>query len=146
MSKIHWLEVLGWRNDPLVYVWNRTNRPIPESEHMEWFEKRTITLEEEPIFSYFSGQDFVGMARLDRVSVDSYEVSLIINPYYRSMGHGKEILIDVCEFFSNKFPQRAQLIAVVHSENIASQRLFLTNNFKYTTEHGEFMTYVFYRN
>lgn len=146
MSRIHWLEVLGWRNDPVVYEWNRTNKPISEYEHMAWFDKRIPRMKKEPIFSYFSGDDFIGMARLDWVTADTYEVSLIINPFFRSKGHGKKILFDVCEFFSTEFPQQAQLTAVVHSANIASQRLFLRNNFEYKSEHGNFRSYVFRRN
>jgi len=28
MTQELWVDVLPWRNDPLVYVWSRTNQPI----------------------------------------------------------------------------------------------------------------------
>ena len=129
MTKELWIEILPWRNSPLVYIWNKTNRPISLKEHIAWFESRQTKLEEEPIFSYHDGSAFVGMARLDKLSIDSIEVSLIVNPKSRRNGYGRKILTDVCHFFSVMPLTGEELIAVIHADNLASRSLFESSHF-----------------
>ena len=99
MTQELWVDILPWRNDPLVYVWSRTDRPISLNEHRAWFEAREHKLADEPIFSYNENNLFVGMARIDKVAEDTFEVSLLVNPNQRSGGYGKQILADACKYF-----------------------------------------------
>lgn len=140
-----WLNVLDWRNDPLVYKWNRTNRPIALTEHIEWFRKRKARLDSEPVYAYFSRKSFIGMVRLDLVSDVAYELSLIINPLYRGQGYGKLVLKDICEFFSRGMLMRYDLFAVVHRDNETSRRLFLSLGFRPIGVEGNLLTYIFCR-
>ena len=87
MTQELWVDVLPWRNDPLVYVWSRTDRPISLNEHRAWFEARKQKLADEPIFSYHENNLFVGMARIDKVAEDTFEVSLLVNPNQRRGGY-----------------------------------------------------------
>lgn len=137
-----WIEVLPWRNDPLVYTWNRTNRPISLLEHISWFDNRQGRLKYEPVFSYHDDVDFVGIARLDELSELNYEVSLMVNPVFRGKGFGKRILSDVCEYFSSVYPKESTLTAVIHSQNTRSQKLFHALNFKFMSEENDFKTYT----
>ena len=74
-----WSEILPWRNDPLTYLWTRTQRPITLEEHASWFQNRSFLMDYQPIFSYFYKSSFLGLSRLDKLSEALYEVSLIVN-------------------------------------------------------------------
>lgn len=138
-----WLQVLVWRNDPLVYKWSRTNRPIDMTEHIEWFTMRQSRVKDEPVFSYFHGNDFIGMARLDLLTAESYEVSLIINPLYRGKGYGNLVLSDVCTFFSKEMNSTFELIATIHAQNEPSRRLFTKLGFKPSILQDNLTTYIY---
>jgi RimJ/RimL family protein N-acetyltransferase len=96
-----WSEILPWRNDPLTYLWARTQRPITLEEHASWFQNRSSLMDYQPIFSYFYKSSFLGLSRLDKLSEALYEVSLIINPVERGKGYGRYILSDICNYFES---------------------------------------------
>jgi RimJ/RimL family protein N-acetyltransferase len=143
MTEELWVEVLSWRNDPLVYGWTRTNRSITLSEHTTWFETRKKTLNQEPVFAYLINECFVGMARLDKLADGNYEVSLILNPRHRGMGYGKVVLYDICKYFLTNMPSKSKLIAVVHFQNFVSEGLFLGLGFSLLYRDSPFNTFVF---
>lgn len=140
-----WVDVLPWRNDPLVYLWNRTNRPISLKEHRNWFEARKQKLADEPIFSYHENNLFVGMARIDKVAEDAFEVSLLVNPNQRGSGYGKQILTDVCKYFQSKKSLDSKLFAVIHQDNLISQTLFTGLGFRPMTVQNHFKTFFLSR-
>ena len=140
-----WVDVLPWRNDPLVYRWNRTNRPISLEEHRAWFEARKQKLADEPIFSYHEHNLFVGMARIDKVAEDTFEVSLLVNPNQRGGGYGKQILADVCKYVLLKKSLDLKLIAVIHQDNLISQTLFTGLGFKLMSVQKHFKTFILSR-
>jgi len=145
MTQELWVDILPWRNDPLVYLWSRTNRPISLKEHMAWFEARKHKLADEPIFSYHRKDLFVGMARIDKVAKDVLEVSLLVNPNQRSGGYGKQILADVCKYFLLKESPDSKLIAVIHQDNLISQSLFTGLGFNPMSMQKNFKTFIFSR-
>lgn len=140
-----WVDVLPWRNDPLVYLWNRTNRPISLKEHRNWFEARKQKLADEPIFSYHENNLFVGMARIDKVAEDAFEVSLLVNPNQRGSGYGKQILTDVCKYFQSKKSLDSKLFAVIHQDNLISQTLFTGLGFRPMSVQNHFKTFILSR-
>jgi N-acetylglutamate synthase-like GNAT family acetyltransferase len=143
MTQELWVDILPWRNDPLVYVWSRTDRPISLIEHRAWFEARKHKLADEPIFSYHKKNLFIGMARLDKVAEDAFEVSLLVNPNQRSGGYGKQILADVCKYFLLTKSSDLELIAVVHQDNLVSQSLFTGLGFNPMSVQKHFKTLIF---
>ena len=145
MTQELWVDILPWRNDPLVYVWSRTDRPISLNEHRAWFEARKHKLADEPIFSYNENNLFVGMARIDKVAEDTFEVSLLVNPNQRSGGYGKQILADACKYFLLNKSSELKLIAVIHQDNLISQSLFTGLGFTFLSENKVFNTFVFSR-
>lgn len=145
MTQELWVDVLPWRNDPLVYVWSRTDRPISLNEHRAWFEARKQKLADEPIFSYRENNLFVGMARIDKVAEDTFEVSLLINPNQRSGGYGKQILADVCKYFLLNKSLDSKLVAVIHQENLISQSLFTGLGFNPISVQKHLQTFIFSR-
>ena len=145
MTQELWVDVLPWRNDPLVYVWSRTDRPISLNEHRAWFEARKQKLADEPIFSYRENNLFVGMARIDKVAEDTFEVSLLVNPNQRSGGYGKQILSDVCKYFLLNKSSDSKLVAVIHQENLISQSLFTGLGFNPISVQKYLQTFIFSR-
>ena len=145
MTQELWVDVLPWRNDPLVYVWSRTDRPISLVEHRAWFEARKQKLTDEPIFSYHENNLFVGMARIDKVAEDTFEVSLLVNPNQRSGGYGKQILADVCKYFLLNKSSDSKLVAVIHQENLISQSLFTGLGFNPISVQKYLQTFIFSR-
>ena len=145
MTQELWVDVLPWRNDPLVYVWSRTDRPISLNEHRAWFEARKQKLADEPIFSYRENNLFVGMARIDKVAEDTFEVSLFVNPNQRSCGYGKQILADVCKYFLLNKSSDSKLVAVIHQENLISQSLFTGLGFNPISVQKYLQTFIFSR-
>ena len=145
MTQELWVDVLPWRNDPLVYVWSRTDRPISLNEHTAWFEARKYKLADEPIFSYHENNFFIGMARIDKVAEDDFEVSLLVNPDQRGGGYGKQILADVCKYFQLKKSLDSKLIAVIHQDNLISQTLFTELGFRPMSVQNHFRTFILSR-
>jgi L-amino acid N-acyltransferase YncA len=145
MTQELWVDVLPWRNDPLVYVWSRTDRPISLNEHRAWFEARKQKLADEPIFSYRENNLFVGMARIDKVAEDTFEVSLLVNPNQRTGGYGKQILADVCKYFLLNKSSDSKLVAVIHQENLISQSLFTGLGFNPISVQKYLQTFIFSR-
>ena len=140
-----WSEILPWRNDPLTYLWTRTQRPITLEEHTSWFENRSSLMDYQPIFSYFHESGFLGLSRLDKLSEALYEVSLIINPVERGKGYGKYILSDICDYFQSLKAKDVKLSAVVHSENSHSQLLFKSMGFVKINSDESFDQFIFYQ-
>lgn len=145
MTQELWVDILPWRNDPLVYVWSRTDRPISLNEHRAWFEARKHKLADEPIFSYIENNLFVGMARIDKVAEDTFEVSLLVNPNQRNGGYGKQILADACKYFLLNNSSDLKLIAVIHQDNLISQSLFTVLGFSPMSVQKHFKTFIFSR-
>lgn len=143
ISPESWIEALCWRNDPLVYVWNRTDRHIGLQEHLSWFMDRQNRIKDEPIFSYHDADNLIGIARLDKLSDLNYEISLIVNPIFQGKGYGKQILIDVCQYFSTQYPKQYRLNAVIHYQNLRSQQLFQEHQFQFLSEEANFKTYIY---
>lgn len=138
MTSALWVKVLPWRNDPLVYVWNRADRVIGLEEHISWFENRKKNLVQEPIFAYFDKSSFVGVARLDLTSISTYEVGIIVNPDLRGVGYGKAILSDICDFLSSEEYSRFEVLAYIHTDNTSSRFLFESFSFVLKARIGRF--------
>lgn len=145
MTSALWAEILTWRNDPLVYVWNRTNRFINLDEHMFWFEKRKSNLKHEPIFAYLDETSFIGTARLDRASLNAYEIGIIVNPRFRGLGFGKAILGDICAYLSTEKWNSFDVLAYVHEDNTSSRYLFESFNFVPKSRVGHFVVFQWIR-
>lgn len=134
-----WAAILPWRNDPTVYSWTKTDRVIDLKEHLDWFKDREPKLASEPIFAYFRESTYLGMARLDKLNTNCFEVSIIVNPEYRGCGYGARILEDICQFpLTNKLSE-FKLLAVVHSANLASLALFYSSGFTKVSEQHPFV-------
>lgn len=120
------LDVLAWRNDAVTRKMSGTIELISEANHLEWFEKiiqnpKTIML---IAFDEYKKAK-IGMVRFDLTEdLSKAEISININPEYRSEGYGRQCLIYAADYVSVACPACDTIEAVVREENLASVRAF----------------------
>ena len=115
------LLMYNWVNDEEALNNSINKKPISWDQHSIWFENKI----EAPdtifyIFEYFSP---VGLVRLDISSI-SHRISFSVDKNYRKRGIGSKMINTIINLNPNNVYS-----AEVLSENIASQKIFLSNKF-----------------
>lgn len=138
--------LLEWRNALDVRV-NAVNQSrISVKEHGEWLNSRLLQLRSEPFWVFENEIEKIGIVRFDKaISLNKYEVSILINPSLRGQGLGQTILKEALTKFYSEF-QIARVTARVHKQNIASMRLFLGSGFIPFEDQGDFQCLELIRN
>lgn len=97
-------------------------------EHVEWFNNK-LNDSKTNFFKVMDYNDTIGVVRLDFLLEESQkiaEISLTIDPEYAGKGYAKRSINKIVEDTDiNTFH------AVIHKMNVASQKVFLANDFKY---------------
>lgn len=97
-------------------------------EHVEWFNNK-LNDSRTNFFKVMDDNDTIGVVRLDFLLEESQkiaEISLTIDPEYAGKGYAKRSINKIVEDTDiNTFH------AVIHKMNVASQKVFLANDFKY---------------
>jgi RimJ/RimL family protein N-acetyltransferase len=134
--------LLNWRNDPNVRRFSKSSGLIDEVGHINWLEIRLARITSEPIFIFISDGRAAGTARLDKVldNENCLEVSILIDPKFRSLGKSKILLDLVCNYAIEKLGPK-KIIAHVHHENTRSVSLFTSASFTYLCKNGDFLEY-----
>ena len=128
-------DVLSWRNDTVTRRMSGTIDLITEGSHFEWFEK----VIENPKVLMLIGFDEhtnakIGMVRFDlNDNFSRAEISININPEYRSKGYSSRCLIHAAEFLSLAYPACGVIDALVKEENLASVRVFSSVGYREIT-------------
>lgn len=126
--------IFSLSNDPLVRSASFNTEQIKYTDHCNWF-KKTLADENTLFFLVFADeteQDFVGQIRFKRQSEQSEEcvISLSITEQFR----GKHIAAEFLQLGIKKMQKNWQdikyIVAEVKDENIASNTLFMKNNFE----------------
>ncbi len=135
--------LFSWRNNPNVRAFSLNTEEISFEVHLKWFSERLERVDLEPFLVFVSNQGLLGMSRLDSIShsIDEFEISILIDPGRQKLGFGAMILASTCEIFFNQYPQKT-ILAKVHSQNLASQRLFQRANFVLKNTQNDFLTYA----
>lgn len=129
------LDVLAWRNNAVSRRMSGSSELINEANHLEWFEKvienpKTIML----IASDELVKAKIGMVRFDlNDDLSSAEISININPEYRSKGYGHQCLLHATDYVSVACPACRVILAVVRVENLASVRAFSSVGYREVT-------------
>ena len=134
--------LLDWRNDPVSVRYSKSKAPISEKDHNRWF---TDALRDDNTILLIAETDGLPIAttRFDRPPSDSpvYLVSINIAPSHRGKGMGKQLLRSaISNFFSFR---NADLVADVHQDNLASQKIFASAGFLETKVDGEFKQFFY---
>ena len=134
--------VFSLSNDPLVRACSFNSAPIEYESHCKWFEK-TIKDKNTLFFLIFDDDNFVGQMRFNRKIENSINciISLSITKEYRGKHIGSEFLQLGIEALVKKWYNIKSITAEVKEENLASNKLFLKNNFELIKQD----TYNWYR-
>lgn len=134
------MDILRWRNDPLVCAMSRHHAPINEMAHMAWYSRAM----DDPSRLLLIGvleKKKIGFVRFDFRQASLWEVSITIAPESRSHGLGRHLLeIALKDLYSAH--SSASVMAVVRLKNEPSLKLFRALGFNQESENGEFVNLV----
>lgn len=135
-------QILVWRNSVEARRFSRDGHYLSLEEHNEWFNRKLAESAASSIL-YFSSESVpVGMARLDRKSDDSFEISIIVDPLMQKKGYGRKML-SMTLSFANTELRAKRIQATISNLNVASIHLFLSNGFTFIENKGNFANYEF---
>ena len=121
--------LLEWRNDFEVRKFSFNKSLISNKEHEIWFMNRLNYLDKEPFWIFEEFEELVGMVRFDKSYEESkFEISILVNEFYRNKGYGKRILDISIKKFLLLYP-KAKIIAKIHLQNTPSLKLFRQTGF-----------------
>jgi len=128
--------ILEWRNDPETRKHSRNSDVISTERHEAWM-RRVLDNEEQTLLVGVDEHGLpVGVVRFD-VERDGDEISINLAPSRRGQGLGRELLTAALAWHDGFAPSRA-VIAQIHRDNTASQRLFRGAGFVPLRSEGEF--------
>ncbi len=117
-------QLLSWRNNPVVRKYSRNVQVISRETHDLWLKNKLGENHlESKIYIFSDSRNFIGMSRIDSLSVKLGELSILVDPLFHSKGYGSKILnlsIEVA-FDLLKY---SELAACIHRDNLASKALF----------------------
>ncbi len=112
-----------WRNNPLTIKQSKEGSKITLQEHTKWYKECIINDSNYIFISEDSKKNKLGMTRFDiDKKKSSAIVSINLNPMFRGLGLGKDIL----QFGINAFRKshKISLIAIIKKNNLASIKCF----------------------
>lgn len=133
-------DLFEWRNDPETMEMFFTQSALSWDSHLQWLEQ---ALRDERRYLYVAEVKKLGMIGSCRFDLSESEnksfVSLVINPKFRGMGFGTQVLRSSLEAFSKM--NRSLVMAKIKESNWKSQRTFTRAGFVYKgrSEGGVFL-------
>lgn len=126
-----------WRNDPVTRAVSQIHDPVPWPDHADWW-SRALASPDRRLFVAEAQGEPLAVIRFDRLDepAGSFEVSINVKPEARGGGVGRSALAAACEHFL-KSEGAVPLVAVIHRENRASQRVFARIGFTRERRVGE---------
>lgn len=121
------MEILfSWRNEPNVYRYFKSPKPIEWNEHLNWFNE-ILKSHSDYLFLARLNDEYCGVIRY-KLESDSATISITISPHFQGMGIASKLLLlgekeehlRQCRFF----------YAEINEENVASQNAFKKAGFK----------------
>lgn len=127
------MDVWAWRQDPLTRAMSRTTDEVRLESHLDWFAKALIDPNRTLLIGEADGAK-VGMVRFDHGG--QTEVSINVNPAYRSRGYGHALLSQAVQRVNG------DIWAEIKDDNLASRRLFERLGFELHSRRGGLGRYV----
>lgn len=134
------IDVLRWRNDPLVCAMSRHHDPINEVAHVDWYSK-AIGDPNRLLLIGVLGEQKIGIIRFDHQQASLWEVSILMAPEARGQGFAKNFL-NLALKHLQKDHLSVSVSAAVRLNNEPSLRLFHALGFDREYEDGEFINLV----
>jgi UDP-2,4-diacetamido-2,4,6-trideoxy-beta-L-altropyranose hydrolase len=134
------LDVLRWRNDPLVCAMSRETLPIGRPIHDVWYARAMEDPNRLLLIGVRNGQK-IGIVRFDYREASLWEVSIMLASEARGRGNGASLLQVALECLrSANAPIR--ILATIRFSNQPSLRLFDAFGFKRESDDGEFINLI----
>lgn len=138
--------LLSWANEPSVVQSSFRGRQITREEHKLWF---ADALKNDRIRIYIGETDLgfpFGQVRFERTS-DVVNIDISVCVFFRGRRLGQNMLIAAMNHYKKSFGD-CTFLAVVKSNNNASQKLFLSVGYVEHRKEGQsnMMTYIFRTN
>mgnify|MGYP002034814466 CR=1 FL=1 len=134
--------ILKWRNDPLSREMFRGSHEISFEEHNSWYQKALQNCQIKILIAVNNNRK-VGVIRLNFNDInDVAEVSINLNPDFRGMGFGLEILKNCTKYIERNFKKCSELTAEVKKVNGSSIKIFTNAGYKLVKETKEYYLYA----
>jgi RimJ/RimL family protein N-acetyltransferase len=117
------LTLLRWRNDPGTHAGSRNRDEVGAEQHRAWLAAVLADPDRHLLVAVADDAD-IGTLRWDRVAGGEWEVSLTVAPERRGQGLAASLLHAGEDWLATREPAAHTLLAGVHVDNTASQRLF----------------------
>jgi RimJ/RimL family protein N-acetyltransferase len=132
-------DIFLWRNSESARKYSGTASSLAWLSHQDWFASRIMRIAIEPFFVFTMGSNSVGMARFDlnEELIDSFEISILVNPKFQKKGIGTQILKISYDELQIKYP-KCSVIARIHVQNLPSIKLFSDFGFMKKAEFEDF--------
>jgi len=121
--------IFRWANDRAVRANSFNTAAIPYEDHCRWYDRMMLSGDNRLYIMVDSG-NLIGQARLS-IEADEATIGYSVAPEYRGKGYGNKI-IRLLALEAQTTPQIKTLIAMVKDGNIASQKVFSHNGFRYS--------------
>ncbi len=135
--------IFKWRNHPEVRKFARNVGPISFTTHLAWIKNKfSDQAKTARIFVFELDNQRIGMTRIDKVGINTFEISIIIDPEYQGKGYGKSLLDMTASILRNE-GLSCLILAFVHKNNYSSRKLFLQSGYVLADESTLFQKYEF---
>jgi len=119
-----------WRNDPATRDGSRSSAEVPWDDHLRWF-KASLTRTDRILLVVQDPVGPVGTVRWDLKREHEWEVSITVAPDRRGQNLGRPLLraaeVALAEATRSSGTDVRAYLAVVHTDNRSSMRLFETS-------------------
>ncbi|MFA4870245.1 MAG: GNAT family N-acetyltransferase [Pedobacter sp.] len=139
--------LFNWANDPLARINSYQKNEITYIDHVEWFNKQILDVNNH--FYIFLDEDgvAVGQVRINAGNQENAVISLQVDVDFRGKGYAKEMI----EMASNDFLETnkgVQLLAYIFKTNEASYKSFKKAGFELLKEEivKDIPSYILYKN
>jgi RimJ/RimL family protein N-acetyltransferase len=131
-------DILKWKNDKLSVQNSLSKKIVSKYDHKKWFEAQ-LSKKPCPILIAYNNNKKIGMVRFDDQE-GVFVVSINLNPKFRGLGFGVEILLEAEKFFCD---QSVKIHAYVQSDNFASIKLFKKCGYNLKSEDSDSSELIF---
>ena len=113
-----------WQSDANLRKYSRNPKAVKKEEHIQWFHK-TLKNKKRTLFIITVDNIPCGVLRLDELTEKQQEISILLDANYQ----GKNIAFQAINIIPLRYRAK-NILATVHKDNKASQRLFIRLGFQ----------------
>jgi len=129
------------RNQSETYRYSRQNQAVNWKEHIDWILPIVLGISNKELFIIKNLETPIGQIRFDRMKNKKAEISISILKEFQGKGFAaKSLSLAIKQ--GQKENKTKSLIAVIHKENLGSQKLFEKLDFKLKEKKQVWLKYV----